>query len=188
MSNSDQIRQIVREELNKQGLKSRFNIVPTNRHVHNGNDSAKVSQGNIIPNTRLEGSITFAQVTVYKIGIIFNPTAVWVHGNVTGSNGEKFIVTGNAQLGPSYYLQPSNTVSVVTGGPLQNIVQSTTYYGVDSGSAAHTLVDEGHIVDIFYGGNIHARATIIDFDSSAIYIQVDNLDSGWEMNLSLTVT
>ncbi len=184
------IRQIVRDEIRNQNSKSRFNLGGVQRHVHNGLDAPKINQSNVVPGLRAEGAVTFAAAAVYKLGLTFNPTSVLIHGNVfnTGGGGERFIIVGNAQFGPSFYFQPGTSRSTVLGGPQQNIIQSTTYFGVDVGGILHTLVDEGHIVDVFYGGHIYARATIIGFDSSAIYVQVDNLETGWEINLSWTVT
>lgn len=183
-----QVRSIVRQEMMSASSGARFaGVTPNNNHAHTGLDAPQISQNNILPGNSVEGSIAFAQQTTYKIGINFNPTAVWVHGNVVGNLGERFMVTGNAQLGPSLYLQPGSTTSVRPGGPPQDIIQSTTYFGVDSGGAFHTLVDEGHIVDIFYS-TVRARATIIGYDSKNIIIQVDTLASGWTINLSLTIT
>lgn len=184
------IRSIVQQEIAKNNQRNKFNLTTTPQHGHTGKgqDAPRLNQSDIIPGLRCEGSIAMAQATIYKIGITFNPSAIWIHGNVTGASGERFIIVGNAQLGPSFYLQPGNSTSVVTGGPKQTNIQSTTYFGVDSGGAIHTLVDETHIVDVFYAATIHARATIISYDNTAIYVQVNNLSSGWTINLSWTVT
>lgn len=175
---------------------NRFNLNTSiqHRHTGKGQDAAQINQNDIIPGLRAEGSIVMEQETIYKIGINFNPSAIWVHGNVTGPSGEKFLIVGNAQLGASFYLQPSNSTSVITGGPQQKVIQSTSYFGVDSGGVSHTLVDEGHIVDVFYGGTIKVRATVGDvnqtkiYDNKNIYIFVNTLLSGWTINLSWTVT
>lgn len=195
MDDSD-ILELIQSEVHKAQQAGKFNLTtpPNHRHTGRGQDAPRINQADIIPGQRAEGSITMEQETVYKIGVIFNPSAIWVHGNVTGPNGEKFLIVGNAQIGSSFYLQPSNSVSVITGGPQQNIIQSTSYFGVDSGGSFHTLVDEGHIVDIFYGGVLHVRATVGNvnqtkiYDSNNIYVFVNTLVSGWTINLSWTVT
>lgn len=192
--NEQQIKQLIQQEIHKNQQAQRFNLNSIPRHTHNGVDSPPVNQGDIKPGLRAEGSITFARQTVYKIGVNFNPTALWVHGNVTGPLGEKFMIVGNAQIGPSFYLQPSNSNSVVTGGPQQKLIQSNTYFGLDSGGGVHTLVDEGHIVNVFYGGNVLVRATVGDasqnhiYDNKSISIYVDTLTTGWAINISWTVT
>lgn len=191
MANDAYIRQIVQQELAKSSQSKRFNLTDTTRHQHTKNDSAPVSQNDITPGNSVEGTITFAQTTVYKIGVNFNPTSVFVHGNVTGNGGEKFLVVGNAQFGPSFYLQPGTSTSVVTGGPRQTIIQSSSYFGGTSGvgGALHTVADEGHIVDVEYPlGTIHARATIIGYDNKNLLVEVNNLDGGWAINLSFTIT
>lgn len=187
--NDNSIRQIIQQEIYKARQMGSFNLQNVNRHEHNRISSNPINQSNIIPGLKAEGRISFAQKTTYKIGLTFNPNAIFIQGNVTGASGEKFVIVANAQFGPSYYMQPQSTTSVVIGGPQQNILQSTTYFGVDSGGGAHTVADEGHIVDVEYPlSTIHARATITKYDNSAIYVNIDNLDSGWQITLSFTVT
>lgn len=188
--NEQQIRALVQQEIAKNNQMNRFNLTTTPNHAHTGQgqDGPRINQSDVVPGLRCEGSIVMAHQTVYKIGITFNPSAIWVHGNVTGPSGARFMVVGNAQLGPSYYLQPNNATSVITGGPQQKVIQSTTYFGLDSGGAAHTLVDETHIVDVFFSATIFARATVTSYDNRSVTITVDNLVAGWQMNLSWTVT
>lgn len=186
--NDSQIRQLIQQEVHKLQQANKFNAQPIPRHTHNGSDSPPVNQSDIVPGLSIEGSITFAQQTTYKIGITFNPSVVLIHGNVIGPSGERFIITGNARIGNSFYLQPSNSVSVVTGGPQQTVIQSNTYFGADSGGALHTLVDEGHIINVFYSGTVFFRATITKYSNRALYVQVDTLVSGWEANISWTIT
>lgn len=187
-----QIRNIVRQEMATQQNGSRFGITPTSNHAHTGLDSPQINQNNILPGNSVEGSIMFAQAqTTYKIGINFNPTSILVHGNAVGPGGT-FMIVGNAQLGPSLYLQPGTSTSVRPGGPPQNIIQSNTYFGLDSGGVAHTLIDEEHIANVNYkvsGVNtFFVRATITGYDSKNVFLYTDTLASGWALNLSFTIT
>lgn len=191
--NDQNLRAIIRQEIASQTSQNRFRLSTNNRHVHNGLDSPAISQSDIVPGLRLEGTITFAHVGQYKIATNFNPSAVWIQGNVTGDASQKFVVIANAQLGGnSFYLQPGTSNSTTVGGPSQSIIQSSTYFGSEgngAGAVFHTVADEGHIVDVEYPlGTIHARATITKFDNQAIYVDVETLASGWSMNLSLTIT
>lgn len=169
---------------------NRFNLTNTTRHQHTQNDVAPINQNDITPGNTVVGSaITFAQKVVYKIGVNFNPTSVLIHGNVTGASGEKFFIVGNAQFGPSLYLQPNTTNSVITGGSRQTIVQAASYFGYD-GTSFHTLVSDGpNIVDVAYPANtIHARAQIIGYNNKNLLFQVTDLDAGWAINASFTIT
>jgi hypothetical protein len=183
-----EIQDYVKQQIQTAAADTRFQLAGVTRHVHNGTDSPKITQSNVLPGFSSEGSIEFAQTTTYKIGITFNPTTVQVHGNVIGASGEKFLIVGNAKLGPSSYMQPGTTTSVIAGPHVEKIIQSTSYFGADSAGTLHTLVDEGHIVDVFYAATVHARATIVNYDSNAVYVQVDTLASGWTINLSWTIS
>jgi hypothetical protein len=189
--NEQQIRAIVQSEIQTQSSANRFglNMTPTHYHTGNAGDGPQISENYIVAGESLEGSITFAQQTTYQIATNFNPKAIWLHGNATGASGEKFLVVGNAQLGGnSFYLQPGTTTSVLVGGTPQTIIQSNTYFG-GTGSSLYTIVDEGHIANIEYPkGTIYARATITAFSNKSITVVVDTLTSGWEFNLSFTIT
>lgn len=202
-ADQQQVQGMIQQALAKSNQQARFNLNVNPRITHNGLDSPQISQSRIASKLRAEGTVTFSEATTYKLGTTFNPTAVWVHGNVTGPSGEKFLVVGNAQLGPSFYFQPQSATSVSLGGPQQNVVQSASYFGFDSAKTFHTLVGEEHIVDISYSGLVFARATVgqwveqanstfvnapPQFDATGIYISVNTLDSGWIINLSWTVT
>lgn len=185
-----QVQRMIQQEIMKSNQMAKFNLntTPSHRHTGKGGDAPNISQTDIIPGLKAEGRISFAQTTTYKVGLTFNPQAIYIQGNVTGALGEKFIVVANAQFGPSYYMQPQSTTSTVIGGPQQKILQSSTYFGIDSGGTAHTVADEGHIVDVEYPLNtIHARVTITGYDATGIYVQVTTLASGWEITLSFTV-
>lgn len=182
------IKQLIQSEIYKARQTGAFNLQTINRHEHNNVSSNPINQGDTTPGFKAEGRISFDQTTTYKIGLTFNPHSIAIQGNVTGASGEKFIVVSNAQFGPSFYMQPQSTTSVVIGGPQQTILQSTTYFGSD-GSNFHTVADEGHIVDVEYPLNtIHARATITKYDNTGFYVTVDDLDANWEITLSFTVT
>lgn len=101
---------------------------------------------------------------------------------------------GSAQIGGNYYFQPDTTGSVVVGGPIQDIIQSSSYVGATgTGSGTVTnfraLADEGHIVDVEYPsqGSIVARATVSSYTNSAIFIDV-TLSTFWEINGNWIVT
>lgn len=186
--NDSQIRQLIQQEIARNSQSSRFNLVNTTRHQHTKNDVAPISQNDITPGNSTTGTISFEQATTYNIGVNFNPTAVFVHGNITGASGEKYITVGSAQFGPGFYLQPGTATSVMIGGARETLIQSCTYFG-STGTAFHTVASEEHIVDVEYPlGTIHARATITGYSNKGIIVQVDNLDSGWAMNLNFTIS
>lgn len=178
---------MIQQAIAKNEQANRFNLVNISRHQHNRSDVAPISQNDITPGNSTTGSITLATQTTYNIGVNFNPTSVFVHGNVVGASGERFITVGSAQFGPGFYLQPGTSTSVIIGGQPETIVQSCTYFGSAAGTF-HTVADEQHIVDIFYSGTVFARATITGYSSAGIIVVVDTLTSGWSMNLNFMIT
>lgn len=200
-----QVRRIVQQEIQKSSKGSQFGVQNVPFHLHNGVDSPSLKEGNIMPSVSASGSVTFASVAVYTLYInaAFTPRSVFCTGNVIGNTTEKYAFTGTAQLGPSFYLQPQDSRTVIVGGSQYpftdpnnpsygtNIpMQSCSYYGSESNAGArHTLVGNFHIIDIQYpSGTSHARATIIDFSKTAITLAVETLDTGWSINANFVIT
>lgn len=187
-----EIRKIIRDEIQKNTNTSQYSSMQTSSHAHNGIDAPRVNQVNIEPSTRVSGSITFASIKTYILNINANPnpTLILCYGIVVDSASSPTVrahTFGTAQLGKSYFLQPSSGNSVITGGPLQQFIQSSSYLSVDNSANVHALTDEGHLVDVEYGGTIHARLTLAAFDSESVTLKVTHLDSGWNIIVNLVI-
>lgn len=187
-----QVQQMIRQEIAKHNQAARFkmNIIPQHRHTGKGTDAPRINQGDIIPSQRVSGNITMGQQTTYTIGTIFNPSSIWFYGLATDlTDGIRAHVVGNAQLGPSFYLQPGTSTSVVTGGTPQNIIQSSSYLAVQ-GMAAHALAGEEHIIDVTWpdAATLVARATVISFGGNSVKINVDNLAANWSIQGNFVIT
>lgn len=188
--NEQQIRTLIRDELNQQRYTAGTPIVSP--HNHDNNNSPRLSQSDIMPAVRTSGSITFARIATYKINTNSNPnpTLVLCYGIVVDSASaptKRTHTFGTAQLGQSYYLQPDTLNTVKVGGPIQPFIQSSTYFYVDNTGVVHALTDEENLVDVEYGGIIHARMTLTAFDSKSITLDVTHLDSGWNIIVNIVV-
>src|SRR6266481_940853 len=191
----NRINQLIQAQLKKGSGQNRFRLVDIPRHTHDGIDSIQVSQADIIPNIRASGSITFATSTEYRLGITFNPTSVWFYGNAVhrtaGTIDIRAHVVGNAQLGPTYNFQAQTTTSVQIGGDVQNSIQSSTMFLIDSSTSPVTvraITDELHLVEVEYPGtSIAARATVVNYSAEAVIIDV-SLAAGWTIVGNYLVT
>lgn len=199
----NRIRQIIRQEMESARSTGRFgmNMTPTHYHTGLGGDGPRLSQDNIIPSVSVSGNITFSQVATYTINLnsSFTPSRIMAYGNVVGDAAQRYFSFGSANLTPSFYLQPENSTSVKTGtiqypfvDPVLKLtvpLQSSAYFGAESnGGAMHTLSGEGHIVNIFYGAAVHARATVTKFSRSKIEIVVSSLDANWDINMNYVIS
>ncbi len=171
------IRNIVRQELQKQNNSSQYNLGVSQRHTHNGLDSLQIKQDNVIPSVSVSGRITFAQETNYTINLnsSFTPSHISLYGiayDANGSTGVRCIIIGSANLGPSFYLQPGATSTSVVTGDIQ-------YPFVNP---------EGNIVDVQWSGTIYARATITSFSKTSVVFNVSTLASDWEIYTNIVIT
>ena len=169
----EEIQAMVRKDAHDEATKvykelgTRTGVARVPLHIHNGVDTPMIPQSSVIPNLRATGSITMAtDGTRYRLGLTFTPRAVSFNGiaihRTGGTIDIRAHVNGDSQLGPSYYFQPQSGTSVITGGPLYNVIQSSNALLIDSSTSPVTvraIVSEGHLVSVEYGGVV-ARATI----------------------------
>jgi len=211
--NDQLIRKIVREELARSNASSRFQLNSIPQHTHNGTDSPFIKEENIIPSVSVSGSVTMTSTGIYTLNLnaSFTPKHIMAYGNVFDAVPPDYsglsvraMSVGSANLTPSFYFQPNDSRSVITGniqypfpteqpdGTYMNVpVQSSVYLATIQGGApaARSLSSEGHIASVEYpGGTIHARVTVVGFDKNAVYLSVPYLDSGWSITINYIIT
>ena len=110
----EQIRAIAQQVFNENSQGGQYSVYPTSLHTHNGTDSLKINQNDILPGTRINsGSVAFSQQTRYTLGITFNPTRIDFFGNAIGANLVFTVTAANATAGATY-TNNSSTFTVLT--------------------------------------------------------------------------
>lgn len=185
-----QIRKIVQDE-----MKKRTTGVPTiQRHVHDGNDSPKISQKDVIPLITGNGTVTMSQSATYllKLGNVgITPRSVSFIGgalNTTASPSLHAMIVGSASLGVNQQFQPESSVSVILGPVVTSIIQGSASIIVSNAGTSIIKNSQGHIVFAAdASNNNYATATIIAYDRSTITIQT-TLASNWSISGLWTVS
>lgn len=210
--NEQQIRQLIRQEMRNGQNSSRFGLNSVPFHTHDGVNSPKVKEDNVIPSVSVIGSIRMAtQGAIYTLGLNsnFTPQNIQTYGAIRGTyNGStvRAITVGSAQLTPTFYFQPGTNRSVVTGnkeypfatlqpdGTVRPVpAQSSAYLLSSRGSLSDTyaLTSENHLVSVSgfpTDNDIYARATVIGYTKEAIQVYVPYLETGWDINLTYIIT
>jgi hypothetical protein len=185
---------------------TKYGVAKVPLHTHNGLDAPFIPGNNVVPGLRASGSITMAtDGATYELGAPFKPSSVWFYGTAIhrtgGSIDIRCTIVGNAQLGPTYYFQPQSSTSVKTGGPLQNVIQSSSALLIDSSTSPLTIraiVSEGHLVSVEYPpATVVARATIPTstnipqtskgYTGGIVFVEVE-LAADWEIIGNFVVT
>ncbi|MDE2102436.1 MAG: hypothetical protein KGL39_34640 [Patescibacteria group bacterium] len=187
--NEQQIRQLIRQEIQADKSNSRFglNVIPV--HAHTGqNDGSQINSSNLVPGLKTLGTITMATVgATYTLNTGFNPSSVVFSGTPYHSSGggkdKHTFVYGYAALGQNLPFQPAGTRGVVAGGSYEIIQGSTSFYAGGSGSttAFAATNDENHIVNVNDGSSDVVRATVTGYSPSGITIKLDTLSTGWTL-------
>ncbi len=112
-------------------------------------------------------------------------------------------VIGSAQIGPTFYYQPSTSTSVtLIGSPIQNVIQSNSYFLIDSGTSpvtVRTASGEGHLISVAYPttSDIVARMTLLLSNGTMTPIVTQGNDTlmisvvlatGWELHGNIVIT
>lgn len=159
----------VKRVLAEESKKTRYDNFKTPRHEHNGKDSPRIHQWDVIPGNSAVGSIDLENNQRYTLGLTFNPTQMIFTGVAVGPSGERVQVFSVARFGTGYYFQPESTSSVTQGGTEVNVVQGGSWLWTDNGTTTfRSRAIEGHLVNIDdVGGTIVARATIPNLSTQA---------------------
>lgn len=189
---------------------AQFGVAPIPFHTHDGIASPKIPAANVVPSLRASGNITMSTTgTRYKLGLPFNPSMLQFYGNVVhysapGNPDIRASVYGTACFGPSYYFQPESATSVTVGGPIQNVIQSSSMLLTSESALTNfvALSSEGHLIRVQNAlGTLVASATIPNLSTQEAwsdltdkgygpgYVFVDvTLDTDWEINGNFVVT
>ncbi len=202
----------VQRELQRSNNASRFGVNNIPFHTHDGVNSPKVKEDNIIPSVSVVGSIRMAtEGAIYTLGLNsnFTPQNIQVYGAIRGTfdgSSVRAITVGSAQLTPTFYFQPGTGLSVVTGnkeypfpttqpdGTIRPVpAQSSAYLLSSRGSLSDTyaLTSENHLVSVSgfpTENDIYARATVIGYTKEAIQVYIPYLSTGWDINLTYIIT
>jgi len=207
------IRQIVQQELQRSNNASRFSVNSIPQHTHDGINSPKIKEENLIRSVNTAGSITFGtQGATYTIKLTsnFTPSSILAYGIVVDNAVAASITirchsVGSAQLNNGFYLQSETNRSVVMGGPEYPLpttqpdgskaavpIQGSSFiYANESSGAIRAGVSEDHLVDVFIGdaiADIRARVTVVDFSRDFIKLYVPYLTSGWRVSINYVIT
>jgi hypothetical protein len=111
--------------------------------------------------------------------------------------GARCQIVGSANLGPSFFLQPDSTSSVIIGDiqypffdPILKVtvpLQSNSYIWVQSPNIFKALAGEFHIVNV-EAGTIYARATVTEFSKDKVVIVVSDLETDWKIQANIVIT
>lgn len=158
----EEIEQLIKEQtetlVDKKLKQFRFENFNTPRHEHNGKDSPRINQADIVPGNALAGKIEFATSgRRYKLKLTFNPTQVLFNGVATNDTDFALIVGCARITNGGAYLQPDTPDSVQPGTPFP-VVQNSS--GIWGGTLNTSAPSEGHIARAQRSGVIYASLTI----------------------------
>ncbi len=152
-----EIQDYVKQQIQQFSSNTRFQLAGVTRHVHNGTDTPKITQSNVLPGIRANGTITFAQSTTYGIGVNFNSTQVFFYGNAIRRDYIFTVTAANATAGDTYTNNGAtftvlHTISggttLVTVGTGAPAASGTLTKATGSGDATITFASSTHSIEV----------------------------------------
>lgn len=166
---------LIQAQIRQEKSASRFQQGGVSRHVHNGSDSPRVSEADLLPKTKILGDITMqTNGRVYNFSLPSAPKSVRFLGAATGSGPKRAMIVGEAQLGPSFEFSADTANSVTVGTQNLNIIQGSTQFIQSSGPSFSVNTSENYIASL----TSDSRLEVISFDSTSVQIRC-LLGSGW---------
>jgi hypothetical protein len=206
------INSTVQREIQRSNNAKRFGVNNIPFHTHDGINSPRIKEENIVPSVNTAGSITFGtQGATYTIKFTsnFTPSNILAYGTVrdtvaAASATRRCHTVGSAQLTRGFYLQPETNRSVVMGGPEYPFptsqpdgskktvpIQGSSFISVTNAGVVSSGTSEDHLVSIFDGdaiSDIRARVTVVDFSNSFIKLYVPYLDTNWRIEVNYVIS
>lgn len=199
MQDEQQIRRIVREEVNRITNKSRFEMKSIPRHAHDGIDSLKIIEDNIILTQKLiaqlilDSSETFTLRNVYNVGRISfhgiayqSPLPTTKKASISGEVifGKCAQFTGS---GSSIAISALPIVSSEVNGNTSAFVQSSNYVYLDTGNLINSGVgSSAFLVEVLSEGLLVARLTLNSYKGDDLQFTV-MLAENWILNGTIII-
>ena len=203
---NDQIKQYIEQQISQKMLSFNNsqqyqagapNITP---HTHDGNNSSKIKESDLIPSVVVNGTVTMKQGTItgtapsqvftfatYTIPTVPNARSVRFYGgalNTTASPAIHAYITGECSLVTGYQYQTATSNSIGLGTIPVNFVQGSAAMIVSNGNLAFLRNSQGHVVycaDSSSPENVYALATVVGYTNSQIIIQTA-MQSNWSIS------
>ena len=192
----ENLQQIIKEQLAEQANSAQYNAYQVPNHSHNGIDSPRISQTDIIPNEGYTAVFKFYPGAPYTnlFPVPSNATSLTIHGfaanNVNTAATKRAIVSGTAYFAPSYFYQAGVTQLPTTSVPFSQICNAMY---IDSNNLANTRVisDAEHIAIVADEsstlGNPLLSIKVDSYQQGYISITQDVWNDEWEASLAIII-
>lgn len=182
--NEEQIRKIAMEVFNESSFRSQFSPSQTTFHTHNGIDSSRVNQSDLVTSDKY---IAFATATAgyATLQVTTTPTSIQFYGfaanNADGTSPTKrAICNGNAQLGVCYTALNSTDLTPGASGQSSFIQASNSLYTEATDVTGIPLTTTGALSTGNTSATLTANWTYVTTTQSILF------SNGDRRNVSLT--
>jgi len=183
------IRKIIQEEIGGYMSRKQFNVSKIPKHEHNGTDSSRIRENNLLSADNFIGSFVMGNDgdEVFTISKIPNLSLVKFYGVATngafggGPYDEKASVSGEIKIGKLYQIDTqSGTDYYSSGSPLTNDYYQacTSHYNKVSTGASFVRSASDAFVSIYDGTSTVASASVTSIKDNSLQITVD-ISSNW---------
>jgi hypothetical protein len=196
----DNLDQKIQQGIQDYMVKKQYDYSKIPSHEHNGVDTVKISQENVIPNNGYGALLVSVTSETFIITGMPDISSITVYGiaalGTYGAGGytKKASFAGEARVAPTYGLVgnlpgfASNVLAPDTSSHSPFVQMCTTTYLDDSSAANSFVIATGQALAYAWNGTSDvAKASIISIKNSQITIQV-TLAAGWFIEYYIVVS
>jgi len=175
MNDEEEIKRIAQNVYNQNQISDKFSVSQTAFHRHNGTDSPKVKQGDIIPGTTSAVHLGSNATEVFTLDTTQNITLIALKGVATNGLGQKALLNGNAQLGNCFMYG----VGALVGSNVRTIGTYEPFLQVCNAAYIDTLVDISDPLNPVTNNRVMAKGSYIVYvldDTAALVASMQIID------------
>lgn len=183
--NEQDIRRIIREEMDKNYRSGAPRVAP---HNHDGNNNLRVNQKDLIQNTKFVALLRSNASEVFSLDFVTNPTSLMFYGfaaNNAGGGGatQRAIINGNVQIGNCIIIgAQTEASSIKNNGQKASFIQmSNSMFINETGPAFRVASNVQYFAYATDGSSDLAIAAVTGVTNNSITIET-SLASGWQIS------
>lgn len=188
--NEQKMKEIAEKVYAEKTLKAKYSVSQVPFHTHNGTDSTRINEKDMVHNVRnitqivADSSETLILRNIPNIsGISFTGFAANNAGG--GSATKRLVITGNARFGRCYVLTgEGSSISVDTNVQGTPLIQASNYMFSNVTGPVFTVGIGPYLAYGTEAGAVKAVIDIESYNNGSIILSV-TLDTGWRMEGNL---
>jgi hypothetical protein len=178
------MKEIAEQVYAEKGVKSKYTVTQVPFHTHNGTDSARINQKDIIKNITNFGNFVATEGTsIVQINNVPNSSRITLSA-IAFATSKQAVVNGYAAFGRCYDFNFGTTITPTdTSTPGTPFIQMCSFSYITITGSGATLAVGSNVGTVPYIGYVNdgsekVKMEVIDFNNGVVFLQA-TVATGW---------